>query len=349
MKMGDPKRILLLFSKLALLTLPLLLLTLLYVICDPFKVIKTDIDFENYYDHQPYELNREFMSTELFLKNYPKYHYNSFILGSCESFVYRADSWKKYIDVDQGEVFHFPAASESLYGMYLKIKYLDKTNIPIKNCLMIMDISTFKDIQPKHDYLHTNHPAMSGESSTDFQLGMFKSFFSNFFCLQYAYYKFSGKVHSSMKGNFGIAPGQIRTTTLNNEYYYEKYDVALKSDSIAFYEKNLKQYYYRDTSTKRHLQQTLFQERHYEILNELRDIFAKHNTHFKIVLSPMYDQMYFNPADIDSLKSIFGEQNLHDYSGINRFTENISYYYDNFHYKPMVANEILEEIYNESN
>lgn len=327
-----------------LLLVPLLFLSLFYIIYDPFNVIYKNYNFENYYDHQPYELNREYISTELLMKNKDIYHYDSFIMGSCESYVYHADEWKKYIKTN-GEVFHYPAASETLYGVYSKIKFLDKNHIPIKNCLLIMDISTFKGIEPRHDYIHASHPDVSGESEISFQVSMFKNYFSNLFSLQYVDYKLTGKIKGYMKNNFGIYPGQIRTTLVNNEFYYEKYDTSIKKDSTGFYAATIKNFYFRDTLNKRKMLTAVIQNKQKLFLEEMYTIFTKNNTRYKIVLSPMYDQVYFNEEDIQTLKRIFGQETIFDYSGINKYTNDIKYYYDNFHYKPNLANKLLKEIY----
>ncbi|MCW3083817.1 MAG: hypothetical protein JWP12_1183 [Bacteroidetes bacterium] len=330
--------------KIFLLALPFLFLTVFYLVTDPFKIIYKSVSFENYYDHQPYELNREYISTEMLQANKDKYHYDSFIMGSCESYVFHAEDWKKYIHTT-GDVFHYPAASEILYGVYSKIKYLDKEQIPLKNCLLVMDISTFKGTEPRFDYIHSPHPDVSGENKLSYQLSMFKNYFSNFFCLQYADYKLTGKIKWYMKNNFAILPGQVRVTEQNNEYFYKKYDDALIADSIAYYKDKSRDFYFRDTVTKRKLLIPVIKEKQQQFLKEIKAVFDKNHTCYKIVLSPMYDQLYFNTEDIETLKNIFGAANVYDYSGVNAYTNDIHNYYDNFHYRPILARKLLKEIY----
>jgi hypothetical protein len=266
-------------------------------------------------------------------------------MGSCESYVYHSEDWKKYIHTN-GEIFHYPAASETLYGIYSKIKFLNKNHIPIKNCLLIMDISTLKETEHRYDYIHASHPDVSGESKISFQLDMFKNYFSNLFCLQYVDYKLTGTIKGYMKNNFAVYPGQIKTTIVNNEFYYAKYDRALKKDSAGFYYGKKKDFYFRDTVHKRKMLSPVIRAKQELFLKEIHDVFLKNNTQYRIVLSPMYDQLYFNEQDLSTLKTIFGEQTVFDYSGVNSYTNNIRNYYDNFHYKPMLAKTILKEIYN---
>jgi hypothetical protein len=56
----------LLAGKLLMLAFPLLPITAIYVVDDPFKVIGR-YKFGNYYDDQVAELNRDYVSTEMFL------------------------------------------------------------------------------------------------------------------------------------------------------------------------------------------------------------------------------------------------------------------------------------------
>ena len=71
----------------------------------------------------------------------------------------------------------------------------------------------------------------------------------------------------------------------------------------------------------------------------------KNSTKYKIVLGPTYDQHNFNQQDLDILIKYFGEENIYNFSGINDYTKNIANYYEIYHYKPSVANDIMNKIY----
>src|SRR5690349_4368884 len=101
-------------GRLFLLAVPLLSVVAIYVFCDPFKVLWSH-DFGNYYDQAaPVELNRDYASLQMFLKNNPEQKYDSFILGSSRTFPLHADTWQKF--VPGMHPFHYPAASENLHG-----------------------------------------------------------------------------------------------------------------------------------------------------------------------------------------------------------------------------------------
>jgi hypothetical protein len=63
---------------------------------DPFKVLRTYADFS-----KPVIVpNRDYVSTETFIRNNPHYHYNSFIFGSSRTMAFKPARWKKYLTQD---------------------------------------------------------------------------------------------------------------------------------------------------------------------------------------------------------------------------------------------------------
>ena len=71
--------------------IPLILLAGIYIWTDPFRCVHpfdiNDVD----------ATNREYLSTELFLRNYPTYHYNSFIFASSRGGGLNTYQWKQYL------------------------------------------------------------------------------------------------------------------------------------------------------------------------------------------------------------------------------------------------------------
>jgi hypothetical protein len=52
-----------------------------------------------------------------------------------------------------------------------------------------------------------------------------------------------------------------------------------------------------------------------------------------------------NVNDLRYLTNLFGKENVYDFSGINEYTESIYNYYENSHYRPYVADEIMKKLY----
>src|SRR5688500_6611301 len=89
------REVLRLLGKLALLTLPLAAAVALYFAQDPFKVLYR---YDSYYaPGDRVILNRDFVSTELFLAGYPEARYDSFILGNSRSLAFRCGDWAEHL------------------------------------------------------------------------------------------------------------------------------------------------------------------------------------------------------------------------------------------------------------
>ena len=81
------------------------------------------------------------------------------------------------------------------------------------------------------------------------------------------------------------------------------------------------------------------------VFKKIKQIFDKHHTNYKIIISPLYDQVKLNSKDYNSLCVVFGEKNVFDFSGVNKWTSDYHNYYESSHYLPSVASEIMKEVY----
>jgi len=81
------------------------------------------------------------------------------------------------------------------------------------------------------------------------------------------------------------------------------------------------------------------------VLIDLRDLLLSHKTDYRIVISPLYDQIKLNPDDLQFLNETFGEEKVYDFSGVNEYTNNVSNYYEYSHYRPQLCRQILKIIY----
>ena len=133
--------------KVLLFSTPLLALLLVYVVTDPFKVLRT-YHFDNYYEWQRWELNRELagvsnLKDRIAQNDTP----DSYIFGNSRSFSFHCGRWESFFS-DGSHAFHFDAANESLFGFCGKVKFLDRHKIKIKNALLVCDVRRGCDTQP---------------------------------------------------------------------------------------------------------------------------------------------------------------------------------------------------------
>jgi hypothetical protein len=335
MNKGIPRFLL----KALLFSLPMLGLTVWYFVDDPFRVLRK---YESFYppDNQYVILNRDYVSTELFLKNNPKQHYEAFIFGSSRSLFYRAADWEKHIHTHR--IFHFDASSETLFGIYSKLKYLDEQKIPIHHALIVMDYTTLTKTTDSPGHILTKHPLTAQKNEINFQIEFLKAFWDMKFLIPYLDLKISGK----FKGYMGVAlqSWNVEFDETHNEISHPHTDEQIAGNREAYYQSKMNVIFYkRDTITR--FSPTAIQEEQQKMLREIQGIFLKNRTQLKIVINPLYDQTRLNPKDLQALKSIFGETVVYDFSGINDLTQDVYNYYETSHYRPHVATEIMNRMY----
>jgi hypothetical protein len=315
--------------------IPLTGLLVSYIYFDPFKVLKQYDDYSSVVIP-----NRDYVSTVMFIKNNRKNRYNSFIFGSSRTLAFRPHSWLEYLS-DDDKPFMFDASAESIYGIYKKLKYLDSTNVPIKNALIIIcrDV-TFKNDKNQKGHLYIKHPATSGENSLTFQLEFFKAFLNPKFFLNYYSYRILGNYKPFMSGY--IENKKITYDTLTNEPILLDQENEIIQNSAQYYERKKGVFYERVVEKIDPIQRIT--NKHLFMLKEVKRILIKNNTNYKIVLSPLYEQTKFNHSDLLTLQDEFGDR-LYDFSGTNAFTENKVNYYETSHFRPSVGDSIIKFIY----
>jgi len=321
-----------------LFALPFLIPVVLYVIMDPFKVIYKYAEQIN--SNKKYQItwNRDFQSTQLLLWNYKKYNYNSFIFGNSRSMFYQAKTWDK---LTKGNSFHFNASSETLFGINGKLELLDRLNIPIDNALIIVDENALSGTKNSQGHLFIKHPEVSKESYLAFHFEMFKGFFSRA-TIPFIQLFLTGEKKPYME-EYGIINNVWKHDMISNQVSYYVYDEQLKNDPNSYYADKLKLFYKRDTVQK--FSKPVIYTAQKALLENIVSILKSHKTNYKIIVSPLYDQIKLNQTDLDYLKMLFGADHVFDFSGINSITNDYHNYYETSHYRPFICDSILSVIY----
>jgi hypothetical protein len=316
--------------------IPLLAVFSTYLYFDPFKVLRHYNDYS-----YPYVIpNRDYISTTMFINNYKKNNYNSFILGSSRTLAFRPNSWRVYLS-PKDTPFLFDASNESIYGIYTKLKYLDLHKVEIKNALLLLcRDASFSNTKNHKGHLFIKHPATSGEGNIAFQFVFFKAYLSPKFLFNFYCYKILGTYKPFMVGY--IENRKITYDTLTNEINVIDQETEIIQNPAEYYAKRKNLFYERTGEKTDSLQRIT--KKHIFMLQEIKRILNKNNTKYKVVLSPLYDQVKFNPSDLSLLKKEFGN-NLYDFTGKNSFTDNITNYYETNHFRPRVGDRILKLIY----
>jgi len=327
--------------KLILVLLPILAILFVYIVNDPFKVL---YHYDSYFAKdgvQYITLNKDYVSTETFKNNYNKYKYDSYIFGNSRSMYYHVNEWEKHINSDK--CFHFDASGESLYGIERKIQFLDKKNVNIKNALIVFDAYSCMVVNNTEGHVMKKHPEISGESKIDYQIDFLKDFFDVQFLKVYLKFLTTHKLSREMLDAHVLNTVETHYDVASNELSFPEYESLIEKNRDSFYLPRMNVFYKRDTFL--HYCTPVLGVAQKDLLNNIKKVFDKDQTSYRIVISPLYDQKKIDSTDLKELYAIFGKENVFDFSGINEFTGSIYNYYEDSHYRPFIANKIMDIIY----
>lgn len=319
--------------------IPVTILLGVYFLTDPFKTLKP---FSlQYFD----DTNRDYLSTELFLKNYPIYQYDSYIFGSSRGCGINTYHWLKYLPKESRQ-FMFQAWGETLKGEEQKISYIDKIGGEIKNVILLVDIpGAFSDKQLPTEALSIKDYKFSGQPKIAYQATLFWNFLQK-----------PSFWYSSIKGKIRNSKPYIGFDTISNDWEKNNsivdVNVQPNRDSLSNCSETVRNVFLREISTKTDadLKESpiLINDTFKEQLLHIKSIFTKHGTDYRIIVTPAY--CYTHPAinkqDLKTLQDIFGEQFVFDYSGKNELTSDCYNFSDPGHFGLSVGWQIIEDIYN---
>ncbi len=323
---------------------PLVLLAVPAILLDPFRVF---FQYDPYYPPPEEELvqfNRNIACLQTFEANRNKYPYNAFVLGSSRSQAFKCNAWKRHLG-EQAVPFHFSNFGEVIYGVRNKLVYLDEQGVDIEHVLLVVDEALLKRTRNNKQFKNTSPPALSKESPVKFYKALFDAYTQKGFIIGYIDYKLFHVRRDYMNELFPFREIPSTHDPVTCDYTYG-YDVQLAEDEDAYYE-GVKDVFYVREKTERQQGDEITKEE-IAIVQQIQRIFQKHQTDYRIVISPLYDQIPLNKNQLNLLKEYFDAERIYDFSGVNRFTENYRNYYETSHYRPHVAEEIMQIVYGES-
>ena len=317
-------------------------LVVVYIITDPFKVI---YHYKQYFrsgiSENIVSLNKDYVSTQIFLQNCNKYHYDSYIFGGSRSIHFHIAEWQKHITARQ--CFHFDATAETLFGIEKKVEFLHKQRAPIRNALFVLDYSILRKTTNGNKHIYIKHPAISGESRIAFQCSFLADFFDPIFLKQYLVYLFTHSTRTSPREIKHIITHNevIQYDSVSNELYYISVEEAVRRNPDSFYKR--RKFFKRGTTPQ--YTSGILGARRVEMLTNIKKILDEEHTNYHIIINPVYDQVKLDTNDLKVLVNIFGKERVHDFSGINDITADYHNYYEISHYRPFVAARMMDSIY----
>jgi hypothetical protein len=332
--------------KLLLFSLPFVAFILLYFYLDPFKVVR---HYSCYYQSgKPnyITLNKDYVSTENWVNRQSQYHFDSYIFGNSRSMFYEVGTWKNYIKADSEQCYHFDASGESIYGIAKKFSFLSEQKATIRNALIVIDAGALNKADNSAGHIFVKDPRLSGESQIGFQVDCLKDFFDFDFVHALLDFKLSGKVKDYMKKDFLLDDRPFFYDSVTNEIRMDAFEEMIKRDTAAYYAPRQSIFYTRDMTIQR-VSDPVIKKQQLALLQTIKKVLDNNQTNYKIVISPLYDQLKLNPTDLRVLEGLFGADHVYDFSGINDFTRSKYNYYEISHYRPHIADAIMKIVYSE--
>ncbi|MDB5273844.1 MAG: hypothetical protein JWO58_2211 [Chitinophagaceae bacterium] len=312
------------------------LITGTYFYYDPFKVVR---DYPDYYC-SVVGLNEDYIATERYLKSRTHEHYNSFILGSSRAGSgFDVHHWQMKLGKD-AHAFSYAASNESLFGMYGKLRLIDEKGDSIKNVLLVIcsDV-TFSTTKNSTGHLFIKHPLVSNESEKYFQEVNLKGYIFTGFFIPYLDYKIFKTQRPYM---VDFLKFKLTSDTVIYPPFLASYKESVIRKNEFDYYKNTP--FYKRTEIVPPYHKQIFSAEQV-LLKNIYNLFQKHHTNYKIIISPLYNQQPINNEDLNALYHIFGKDRVFDFSGKNSITDNKLNYYEFSHYRFHVGDSILNRIY----
>jgi len=283
----------------------------------------------------------DFVSTENFTMRNPDQNYNAFIFGNSRSQYWQTAYWQKYIGNEQ-RCYHYYGNGETLLGMYLNIQYINNCGNKIDHALLVLDAELLSQTKAKPGHLFSTPPkTVNYRNLIEFQATNFIAFLNPVFIFAYVDYLLFKTLRPYMQERY-FFEYPILYNPQNNEIVDQMFDQAISDGSYYNDQRMLrfKNKQYPDSISK-----PVLLEENKQMLQEIAHILHHHHTQYKVVISPLFNQIRINPSDLRFIHTVFGKNNVYDFSGKNTITSDYKNYYEESHYRPFIARQLMDSLY----
>ena len=325
--------------KLLILSLPLGFVIVCYLLMDPFKVIwHYDSYYENHIAHVG--MNMDYVSTENFINKNPAQNYNAFIFGNSRSQYWQTEDWQRHIGND-ARCYHYYGNGETLFGMMKNIKFVHSCGNSIDYAIFVVDATLLSQTEAKHGHLFCTPPkVVHYRNFINFHATNFFAFLHPIFVLSYTDFRLNKTLRPYMLERY-LFEQPVVYNAETNEVVDSMFNKAIADGTFYTVKRMLR---FQNMQHPDSISSPVLHDENIEMLHEIAHILSMHHTRYKVVISPLYDQIKFNPEDLQTLQDIFGRDNVYDFSGKSDITSDYHNYYEESHYRPEVARKLMEEI-----
>ena len=322
------------------LLVPLLLLAAVYFVTDPYKTLRP---FSlTYFD----DTNRDYLSSELFVQNYPEYHYDAYVFGSSRCGGINTYQWLSYLPEGSSQ-FLFQAWGETITGIDQKITYMDENHYSLDNVLILVDIPlTFSKPQLPHQAMSIKDPRFSHQPEWVFQSVLLFDFIQK-----------PSEWRRAVRKWRSSAPPKINFDPVSNDWEKGNKELDLSQPPAKGNMRNLsrkaKSVFMKDYVNNPYVSipvgESVIDDSLIVVLNHIKSVFDRKETDYRIIVTPAYGYKYpsITEDDLHILQAVFGEENVYDFSGREDITLDWKNFSDPNHFGLNIGWQMLEEVYHD--
>ena len=321
---------------------PVLLLVALYVVKDPFHVLKPYTgESQSAGDTLALTVNTGYLSTEAFKYYYPQKQFDSFIFGSSLSGYYRIEDWLKHLP-EGASAFHFNASRETLHGILNKLNFLADRGVKVTNALIVMEDEMLKRKPLDGDVLYVQHP----QTAPTVSWWAFHQLYFNAFrhpeLVAFTACPTRETARMVLEGGYATTDIPDRIEPIN-EGYYRRVDSLIAVNPGAFFTPDHLQRYSHPMKTMPCPDK--LNPKAESLLRDIARVLDQMGTRYQIIIPPHYASEAISSADLCCLESIFGNERVHDYSHDKAMGTDLHYYYDDGHLIAAACARLMDSAY----
>jgi hypothetical protein len=218
---------------------------------------------------------------------------------------------------------------------------LDEKGYDLKNIMVYIDTDYTFDGEGKLSPM--DHYLITKESKFKYYYNHLISFFSNFDTDKLKILMGKGEQTSSFVNR--------KLDPVTNDFNHEcsadeirKYQYVQSDEEFKHKMDSLKKsgFMYERPKTQQYKSPQISEEEKV-MIEKIATLLEKHHSKYFVVLTPLYDQQKLNNKDFYILKKYF-KNNLYDFSGKNKYTEDFYNYPDRIHFQNYISKQIIDSV-----
>jgi hypothetical protein len=288
---------------------------------DPFGIFKTDLIPD-------YAINERYRKVD-FLLRHPQ-QFNSLLLGSSVVGLFNPETATR-LSKDRAKFYNLSYLGGTPKESYQSVAALQSNGFRLKEVIVGIDLFAFKDIDKPYGPADHPHPIVTGESPVKFTASYL--FASSF------YQGFNKITHA-----FKSTPDIRFNPEEDGHYQLVKYDNDIQTDHATFIEKHLKH-----AVTPKGVPVWIPQR--FTDLKVLVELLKNNGVKARYFIHPQSHLLTEAqpPSTMETFRTKIKDiiPDVYDFSDYAQITNNDCLFYDIKHYRPVVADKIMQAIMNE--